>query len=394
MSGAGTLALNASNSFTGGTLLSNGMIVLGNSASLGSQSITFAANATLQSGAASLTLSNTISIATNVTGTVDSGGQTLTLAARVQGNGTLGISDSIGGGAVVVTATNAYTGGTLINSNATLIGSTSYIPGAITNNGTLQFNQTNDATYTNAITGSGRFIFKTSPQSTTNADGSTTVTATNKLILAAANTYTSGTVVNGGELIVTNAAIDFTRNIVLTNYGGVHFTATNNETFSGNISGNGTLTVNVSTNPVGSLGASNNMVLTLSGTNTYTGLTTISDTVSTRTNDNLSVTTNSFTYLAVTAPAALSSNSSLNLYGTNRLSLLSAGQYAMASILGNSYVSLRLIMVVIHIIIIIIIFIIIIIIIITARDLVWTNTYLFETCDFFQQGIKSGSICR
>jgi hypothetical protein len=140
-------------------------------------------------------------------------------------------------------------------------------------------------------------------------------------------------VVNGGDLIITNAGIDFTRNIVLANYGGVDFTATNNETFSGNISGNGTLTVRVFTNPVGSLSASNNMVLTLSGTNTYSGLTTISDTVLTR--------TNSFTYLAVTAPAALSSNSSLNLNQTNRLTLLGVGQYAMASIFWHAlaYVS-------------------------------------------------------
>ena len=57
---------------------------------------------------------------------------------NMSGTGSVHIT---GGGQIFMTGTNTYTGGTLIDAGNILTGSTSSLQGAITDNGTLQFNQ-------------------------------------------------------------------------------------------------------------------------------------------------------------------------------------------------------------------------------------------------------------
>lgn len=54
-----------------------------------------------------------------------------------------------------LTGTNSYTGGTTIDGGAALIVTTSSLPGAVTNNGVLRFQQDSSGTYAGAITGGG-----------------------------------------------------------------------------------------------------------------------------------------------------------------------------------------------------------------------------------------------
>jgi autotransporter-associated beta strand protein len=77
--GTGTLILGASNSYSGGTTLSVGTLRFGNAAALGSGPLAITGNTILQAGLAA-TLSNAVSIATGITGTVDTNSNNTTLS--------------------------------------------------------------------------------------------------------------------------------------------------------------------------------------------------------------------------------------------------------------------------------------------------------------------------
>ncbi|MDJ5229211.1 autotransporter-associated beta strand repeat-containing protein [Salmonella enterica] len=213
--GAGTLILNAENTYTGGTTISGGTLVATNVDALGSGDVTDDATLELNTGG---TFDNAISGSGQV---VKSGDDVLTLSgANSYSGGTL-ISD-----------------GTLVASNVEALGS-----GDVTNDAVLELNTGGD--FDNAISGSGQVV-----KSDDDA-----------LTLSGSNTYTGGTTINDGTLIATSVDAlgsgDVTDDATLElNTGG---------TFDNAISGSGQVV------------KSGDDVLTLSGSNTYTGGTTISD---------------------------------------------------------------------------------------------------------------------
>ncbi|EAQ5858063.1 autotransporter outer membrane beta-barrel domain-containing protein [Salmonella enterica] len=212
--GAGTLILNAENTYTGGTTISGGTLVASNVEALGSGDVTDNATLELNTGG---TFDNVISGSGQV---VKSGDDALTLSgANSYSGGTL-ISD-----------------GTLVASNVDALGS-----GDVTNDAVLELNTGGD--FDNAISGSGQVV----------KSGDETLT------LSGANSYTGGTTISGGTLVASNVEAlgsgDITDNATLElNTGG---------TFDNAISGSGQVV------------KSGDETLTLSGTNTYTGGTTIS----------------------------------------------------------------------------------------------------------------------
>ncbi|HET6806959.1 MAG TPA: autotransporter-associated beta strand repeat-containing protein [Frateuria sp.] len=128
-----------------------------------------------------------------------------TYAGDLSGTGNL-VKDGIG--TLLLTGSNSYTGGTTIN-GGTLQGDASSLHGDIHNNGTLDFVQATDASYTGVISGTGGLV----------KDGSGTLTITGNashhggttvndgtLVLTGANTYTGGTTLNGGTLQVASDA--------------------------------------------------------------------------------------------------------------------------------------------------------------------------------------------
>ncbi|ECJ7116086.1 AIDA autotransporter-like protein ShdA, partial [Salmonella enterica] len=212
--GAGTLILNAENTYTGSTTISEGTLIATNVEALGTGNVTD--NATLEMNTGG-DFDNAISGSGQV---VKSGDETLTLSG----------ANSYTGGTTI-------SGGTLVASNVEALGS-----GDVTDNATLELNTGGD--FDNNIGGTGSVV----------KSGDKTLT------LSGANSYTGGTTISGGTLVVSNVEAlgsgDVTDNATLEmNTGG---------DFANNIGG------------TGSVVKSGDKTLTLSGANSYTGGTTIS----------------------------------------------------------------------------------------------------------------------
>ncbi|WP_118998870.1 autotransporter-associated beta strand repeat-containing protein [Salmonella enterica] len=303
--GAGTLILNAENTYTGGTTISGGTLVATNVDALGSGDVTDDATLELntggtfdnaisgsgqvvKSGDGALTLSGAnsysggtlISDGTLVASNVDALGSgdvtnNATLEMNTGGDfinniGGTGRVEKSGDDALTLSGANTYTGGTLI-SDGTLVASNveALGTGDVTNDAVLELNTGGD--FDNAISGSGQVV----------KSGDKTLT------LSGSNTYTGGTLISGGTLIATSVDAlgtgDVTDNAVLELNTGGDFI--NNIGGTGRVekSGDDTLTLSGTggdfANNIGGTGSvvkSGDETLTLSGSNTYTGGTLIS----------------------------------------------------------------------------------------------------------------------
>ncbi|EDI3022634.1 AIDA autotransporter-like protein ShdA [Salmonella enterica subsp. enterica serovar Kentucky] len=239
--GAGTLILNAENTYTGGTTISGGTLVATNVDALGSGDVTDDATLELNTGG---TFDNAIGGSGNV---VKSGADTLTLSG----------SNSYTGGTTI-------SGGTLVASNVEALGT-----GDVTNNATLELNTGGD--FINNIGGTGRV----------EKSGDDTLT------LSGSNTYTGGTLINGGTLVASNVEAlgtgDVTDNATLALNTGGTLVATNVDALgTGDVTNSSTLELNTGGTFDNAISGSGQVVksgdetLTLSGSNTYTGGTLIS----------------------------------------------------------------------------------------------------------------------
>ncbi len=276
--GAGTLILNAENTYTGSTTISEGTLIATNVEALGTGNVTD--NATLEmntggdfdnaiSGSGQVVKSGdetlTLSGANSYTGGTTISGGTL-VASNVEALGTGDITDNatlelnaggdfannIGGtgrveksgdDALTLSGSNTYTGGTLISGGTLVANDVNALgTGDITDNATLALNAVGD--FDNAISGSGK-VEKSGDDA---------------LTLSGSNTYTGGTLISGGTLVASNVESlgtgDVTNNATLElNTGG---------DFTNNISGSGQVV------------KSGDDALALSGANSYTGGTLIS----------------------------------------------------------------------------------------------------------------------
>ncbi|EAC0682831.1 autotransporter outer membrane beta-barrel domain-containing protein [Salmonella enterica] len=212
--GAGTLILNAENTYTGGTTISDGTLIANNVEALGTGNVTDNATLELNTGG---DFTNNISGSGQV---VKSGDETLTLSG----------ANSYTGGTTI-------SGGTLVASNVEALGT-----GDITDNATLELNAGGD--FANNIGGTGSVV----------KSGDKTLT------LSGSNTYTGGTTISGGTLVATNVEALGTGNVT----DNATLELSTGGDFANNIGG------------TGSVVKSGDETLTLSGTNSYTGGTTIS----------------------------------------------------------------------------------------------------------------------
>ncbi len=259
----GKLILAASNTYTGGTLLSGGTLNFVHAAALGTGPVSFAANATLQAGVAA-TLTNALSVTNGVTGTLDSDSNNVTLGGILtgaggltkSGSGTLNISG--GGASNTLSGPITVSAGTLANDNinpspgiqslANMNGSITVAAGA-----TFNFSQSFTADpLDNAITlsgpGNGGFgalnLWRNA-------------TASGQITLAADSTisHNFNTATIAGSITGTNRNLTLTTTV--TNQPGM--------TVSGPINlGTGGITVQGVAN-------SGDFSIRLSGANTYTG---------------------------------------------------------------------------------------------------------------------------
>ncbi len=298
--GSGTLTLSGINTFTGGTTITSGKVIVTNDSSIGSGTVT------LNGG----TLNNSSSVSLNNAVVIDAGGGTiqadssLSLIGAISGSGafiktgsgsityygavtTTGSVDVQAGALQVVgidNSANAFGTGTItmasgttfavVGSNVTysnnivLAGSASIssgnlsgtrtISGIISETGTVQ-----SLTVSGGSNSATRFIFS----GTNTYSGTTTIANASGYVIAGSNSaFGSGAISlsQNGKIGVANG-ISLANNIALTSTGAEVFADTGNSgTFAGVISGAQALS---------KTGAG---TVTLTGTNTYNGITTVS----------------------------------------------------------------------------------------------------------------------
>ncbi len=172
--GAGTQILSGNLAYTGTTVLSNGLLQIGD-------------GSTYNGTWATSLITNNANLSFRI------GDGTVSVSAPISGTGPVLIDSP--GGTVTYLGSNTYTGGTLISNGTLQVGNGGFTGtlsgGNVTNNGGLVFNRDGTLTLTNLISGTGGLTNK--------GPGVT--------LLGGANTYMGDTTVNGGTLRLTNGGI-------------------------------------------------------------------------------------------------------------------------------------------------------------------------------------------
>jgi fibronectin-binding autotransporter adhesin len=304
---SGTVTLNAASSYSGGTTLDGGTLVIGDNSALGTGLLNITATSTVAAGSGSRTIANAVTLGGNST---IASGNSLTINGAVTGSGastrTLTVNNTTTlGGNVFLSESNSNSRTLQLQGSGALI-----VSGVITNNSGLN-------TLGSNLTLNGAALTLT--LSNTNTYSGTTTLSAGTLILG--NKSAFGTSAVGWNGVSTSANTDLSGANAIANTsslgGNNTFTGTNNIELSGTVTNNNsnnTLTnnissgmlkfsntVNLSNNNTGKTlifnGSGNTLVsgaignggtgvgnltysgtgtLTLSGTNTYTGTTSVS----------------------------------------------------------------------------------------------------------------------
>ncbi len=226
--GVGTLILANDNIYTGGTTISQGTIQVGTGGTSGSLGFGDVTN----NGTLSFNRSDEITFTNAISGA--------------------GIVRQAGGGKLILTADNTYSGGTAINGGTVQVGdggaTGSLGSGNITNNSVLAYNLGVDVTVANNISGAGSFQ----------------QIGTNTITFTGTNTYTGTTTIssNGAIRVGDGGTTGTIGSGAIINDGGLVFDRSDTLTVSGGISGSGNVT-NVGGTTI------------LTGAGSYSGLTVI-----------------------------------------------------------------------------------------------------------------------
>jgi fibronectin-binding autotransporter adhesin len=247
--GSAVWTLSSANTYTGGSYLGGGTLVMGNSSALGTGTVTLAGGTlryTSASGAVDLSTTNKIALADGFSGNIDTNGLNVTFATPFvfypAHPGKTGGLTKLGAGTLSLTGTNTYFGLTTVNAGTLLLGTTGAIlsTNSVANNAGLEIAATSTL---GSISGTGTTTVDASQTLTvgnftqgglvnngiTQVNGSGVVgpisgkgtltvgngTTTNTLQLAA----NSGLSTQGGISVAANASLDINNNHFIVNYG-------------------------------------------------------------------------------------------------------------------------------------------------------------------------------
>jgi len=305
--GPGELILGGNNTYTGGTIIDTGTLVIGSDANLGDASgaVTFANGGTLHTTddvTSARTLTSTAGNSAHVqvdagttfasSGDVNGGGGLVK-----DGDGTLAISgaaDHLGGttvndGTLVLSGTNHYQGGTTLNGGTLQVaddanlgdasnhiafnGGELHVTGDLSTSRTLDVSGNADA---NLAIDSGKTL---TVDGTVQGSGGLSATGAGTLVLNGTNTYAGNTSVDGGSLqVASDASLGAATGSLALNDAVLHATADMATNRAINVAGNSVITTDAGTTLVASgtvsgaaLGKNGDGTLVLGGSNTYTG---------------------------------------------------------------------------------------------------------------------------
>jgi len=147
LNGAGTIILSGANTYgpaagSLGTILSDGVVQVGDSGALGMGDVNVTGSTTLQAGAPGLGLGNNLTVSQTGTVTIDNNGYNLALDGSISGTGGL---IATGSGALMLNGNNTYSGNTTVNAGILGISSPNNVadtPAIILNGGGLVGNGT------------------------------------------------------------------------------------------------------------------------------------------------------------------------------------------------------------------------------------------------------------
>ncbi|MCW2475810.1 autotransporter-associated beta strand repeat-containing protein [Candidatus Symbiopectobacterium sp. NZEC151] len=244
----GTLVLNGSNTYTGGTAINGGTLRITSDSNLGQSDGGLSFNGGTLATDATMATSRAIQL-NALGGTIDIAlASPLTTSGIISGAGTL---TKIGTGLLALTGENTYTGNTALNLGTLQIGdggSTGSIVSNVINKATLAFNRNNTLVYDGVISGTG----------VVNQVG------TGSTVLTANNTYSGLTTISSGTLQLGNGGSTGSLASNVNNNGVFAFNRSNTLIFNNTITGSGSVDQRGSGTTV------------LTGSNSYLGNTLIS----------------------------------------------------------------------------------------------------------------------
>ncbi|WP_185965165.1 autotransporter-associated beta strand repeat-containing protein [Glacieibacterium frigidum] len=305
--GSGVLFLENSNTYSGGTDINNGTVVVYNGASAGTGTIAMSDGTQLVTAGGTFTTPNAITIAGTGSILTQGAGDNWTLSGLIADGVTPGTLAKNGPGTINLTNANSYSGGTNLNGGTirvtnnlslgtgtlTAAGGTTLISGApaitLANtgvlNGALTINLTGTTAVIDQMTGSytsnGSALMLTGPIS---GAGSITTANFGTLTLAGNNSFAGGVIATTAQVLVTNANSLGTGTLTLADQAGLRnnsggaVTLANNIALGGasnSIGGSSDLTLGGVISGASGFTKVGTDTLTLTGTSTYTGSTTV-----------------------------------------------------------------------------------------------------------------------
>ena len=295
--GAGVLTLTGSNTYTGGTELAAGTIVLGDDDALGTNRLTVTGDATLESDNVLRDVDNAITIEDTVTLTV-SGANDLLLRGVISGDGGMTVDMDSAADVLSLQAQNTFTGGMTLMQGTIVLGQNRALgAGDVSVVGDFTLESDSDSrlffldidiadTVTLSFTGESLTQGFASTISGEGALNINLATALDEITLRGPNTYAGGTTLTMGTIILGDNLALGTGDLTLAGNGTIESNNNariiNNDVdldagFTLTFGGNRDLRLNGVISGTGGLTHDATAVLILAGDNTYTGLTEVND---------------------------------------------------------------------------------------------------------------------